>query len=191
MSADLELTSWRAEWQAQTEVDTSTSGQVRRTALKQQQRLRISHAFELLSGVFFLCASAAFAWRVRTTEFFLWAAVVWMTTLIVSAFSLWNWSALWRHDLKSVAEFSQVYEKRCLARIRAARFGKWFVVVQIVIAGPWLTWDYHHGEFSTTRFAGAMLLMTLLSIVFWLLFLRTRRSALRELHELQTIRDIT
>ena len=190
MSADLELSTWRAEWQAQTGTDESSSVQVRRSAIKQQRRLRTSHVLELLSGIFFMCASAAFAWKVRTTEFFVWAAVVWITTLIVSAFSVWNWSTLWRQDLKSVAEFSQVYEKRCVAKIRAARFGNWFVVVQILIAAPWLAWDCHRGDFSTARFAGAMFLMFLLSGVFWVMFSRSRRSALRELHGLQTLREI-
>jgi hypothetical protein len=53
---------------------------------------------------------------------------------------LWNWSTLWHEDLKSVAEFSHLYEKRCLAKIRVARFGKGFVIVQALIAAPWLTW---------------------------------------------------
>lgn len=188
MSADLEFSNWRAEWQAQTEVATCSSDEVRRAALKQQRRLRVSHVLELLSGILFLAGSAFFAWRVRGVESLLWAAVVWLTTLIVSAFSVWNWSTLWQHDLKSIAEFSQVYEKRCLAKIGAARFGKWFVVVQVMITGPWLTWDYYRGDFSTARFGGAMLLLILLSIGFWVLFSRSHRSALRELDGLRTFR---
>ena len=189
MSADLEFSNWRAEWQAQTEVAACSSAEVRGAALKQQRRLRASHVLELLSGTLFLGASAVFAWRVRGVESFLWAAVVWLTTLIVSAFSVWNWSTLWQHDLKSVAEFSQIYEKRCLAKIRAARFGKWFVVVQAMISGPWVTWDYERGDFSTARFGVALLLMIFLSIGFWVLFSRSRRSALRELDGLRTIRN--
>jgi hypothetical protein len=190
MSADLEFNNWRAEWQAQTEIAAFSSAEIRRAALKQQRRLRAFLALELLSGTLFLVGSAVLAWRVRGAESFLWAAVIWLTTLAASAFSVWNWSTLWQHDVKSVAEFSQVYEKRCLAKIRAARFGKWFLVVQTMISGPWLTWDYHRGDFSTARFGGTMLLMILLSIGFWVLFSRSRRSALRELHGLQTIRNV-
>jgi hypothetical protein len=52
---------------------------------------------------------------------------------------LWNRSTLWHQDLKSVAEFLHLYEKRCLAKIRVARFGKGFVMVQALIAAlDWL-----------------------------------------------------
>lgn len=189
MSTDLELTEWRAEWQSQTEVATYSAADARRDALKQQFRLRAAHVLELLSGALFLAFSALFAWKVRGVEIFLWAAVVWMTTLIASAFSLWNWSSLWVHDLRSVAEFAQIYEKRCLAKLRAARFGRGFVVVQVLITGPWLSWDYHRGDFGVARFGAAMLLVFLASIGFWIFFSRSRRSALRELHGLQTIRN--
>jgi hypothetical protein len=189
MSADPEFSNWRTEWQAHTEIAAGRSAEVRRDALKQQRRLRASHLLELLSGVLFLVASAGFAWRVPSVEVFLWAAVVWLATLTVSAFSVWNWSSLWQHDLKSVAEFSQVYETRCLAKIRAARFGKWFVAVQAMIAVPWLTWDYHRGDFSTARLVGAMLLMILFCTGFWVWFSHSRGSASRELNRLRTIRN--
>jgi hypothetical protein len=189
MSTDLEFNDWRAEWQAQVEVATHSPCDVRRDALKQQRRLRAAHVLELLTGALFLAISAAVAWRVRSVESLLWAAAVWLTTLIVSAFSVWNWYILWKHDLKSVAEFSQVYEERCLAKIRAARFGKGFVVVQALISGPWLTWDYHRGHLSTARFGGSMLLLILLSMGFWVLFSRYRRSTLRELHGLRATRN--
>lgn len=189
MSADLELSNWRAQWQAHTEGVADSSAEVRRDALKQQRQLRIYHILELLAGLLFLGVSAFFACRVHSLESFLWGAVVWVTTLAVSAFSVWNWSTLWQHDLKSVAEFSQIYEKRCLAKIRTARFGKWFVVVQATISGPWQGWDYHRGAFSAARFEGAMLLLILLCIAFWVLFSQSRRSAMRRLDGLRMMRS--
>jgi hypothetical protein len=189
MSADLEFNDWRAEWHAQGEVAAHSPADVRRVALRQQRRLRTAHILELLAGVVFLAIGAAVAWRVHSIETFLWAATVWLTTLIASAFSVWNWYTLWKHDLKSVAEFSHVYEERCLAKIRAARFGKAFVVVQALISGPWLTWDYHRGQLSAGRFGGSILLLILLSVGFWFLFSRFRRSTLRELHGLRVTRN--
>lgn len=189
MSADFEFSDWRAEWQAQVEIAAHNPGDVRREALKQQRRLRAAHVLELLTGVLLLAISAAVAWRVHSVESLLWAAVVWLTTLLVSAFSVWNWDTLWQHDVKSVAEFSEVYEKRCLAKLRAARFGKAFVVVQALISGPWLTLDYHRGQFSTARFGVSMLLVILLSVGFWVMFSRSRRSTLRELHRLRATRN--
>jgi len=185
MNADLELNDWRAEWHTQVEPTTPNPADIRRHALNQQQRLRVAHVLELLAGVIFLAISAAVAWSERGVESVLWAAAIWLTTLIVSAFSVWNWHVLWKHDLKSVAEFVQVYEKRCLAKVRAARFGKGFVVVQAMISVPWLTWDYHHSHLSIASFGESMLLLIVLSVGFWLLFSRYRRSALRELDRLR------
>lgn len=188
MNADFEFNDWRAEWQSQAEPVPPNTASVRRNALKQQWRLRAAHVLELFSGVFFLVFSAAFAWRMHNLESVLWAAIVWLTTLIASAFSVWNWSALWKHDVRSIAEFSEVYEKRCRAKIRASRFGRGFVIVQALITGPWLSWDYYRGEFSTFRFGVAMLIWALLSIGFWVGFSRYRRSTLRELQALQATR---
>jgi hypothetical protein len=189
MSIDHELNDWRAAWQAQEEVAPSGSAEVRRAALKQQLRLRTAHILELLTGVILLVSSAAVAWRVRSVEMFLWAAVIWLATLVASAFSIWNWDILWKHDLKSVAEFSLVYEKRCLAKVNAARFGKGLVVVQTLIPGLWLSWDYSRSEFSTVRFEVSMLFLIVFSAGFWIFFSRYRRSALQELRELEAARE--
>lgn len=189
MSPDFEFNDWRAEWQAQVEAGTGSPGDVRRSALKQQRRLRASHVLELLSGVLFLVFSAIFAWRVRSKESLLWAGFVWLTTIIASAFSLRNWSILWKHDLKSVAEFSELYEKRCQAKLRAARFGHGFVIVQACISGSWLIWDYTHRVVSAARFGTAALVLVFLSVGFWMMFSRYRRSAFRELSRLGATRN--
>ena len=189
MNTDHEFNDWRTAWQAQVQTATPSSGEVRRAALKQQLRLRAAHVFELLTGVLLLVLSAVVAWRVRSVEMFLWASIIWLTTVVASAFSIWNWDILWKHDLKSVAEFSVVYEKRCLAKVNAARFGKGFVVVQTLISGLWLSWDYYRSEISTARFGGAMIFLMVLSAGFWVFFSRYRRSALQELRRLEAAQD--
>ena len=190
MNTEHELNDWRTAWQAQVEIATSGSGEVRRAALKQQLRLRAAHILELLTGVILLVLSAAVAWRVRSAEMFLWAALIWLTTLVASAFSIWNWDILWKHDLKSVAEFSHVYETRCMAKINAARFGKGFVLVQTVVSGLWLSWDHYRSALSTVRFGGSMLFLIVFSAGFWVFFSRYRQSALEELRRLKDSRDV-
>lgn len=189
MSADLELNDWRAQWQAQVEPRRANAAEIRRNAVRQQRWLRTAQVLELFAGVVFLAASVAVARRGPGMESFLWAAVVWLTTLIVCAFSVWNWRILWKADLKSVAEFAQEYEKRCLAKVRAARFGKGFVVVQAMISVPWLTWDYHRTHLSTATFSQSMLLLIALTGGFWMMFSRYRRAALRELHGIRDVRN--
>jgi hypothetical protein len=190
MSADLELNHWRAEWQAQVEASRANSADVRLKAVRQQRRLRAGHLLELMTGVVFLAVSAAVAWRAGSAEYLLWAAVVWLTTVIASSFSLWNWHILWTADMKSVTEFTQEYEKRCRAGLRASRFGKVFVVVQSMISMPWLTWDYHRGHASTVAFGSALLLLILLTVGFWVFFSRYRRAALRELNQIRETRNV-
>lgn len=191
MSADLELNDWRTEWLAQDETGRTSSADVRRDAIRQQRRRRILHVLELFSGVIFVAGSAAVAWKFRSAEFYVWAGVVWLTTLAVTAFSVWNWQILWKADLRSVAEFAGEYEKRCRAEIRAARFGKGFTIFQAVISIPWLTWDYHRGEFSTARFGGAMVLLVLLCVGYWVMFSRYRRAALTALEAIREADDLS
>ncbi len=185
MSIDFELKDWRAEWQAQSEPSVANSVEIRRRAVKQQRRLRALHIAELLAALIFLAFSSAVAWKIPRVESFLWALAVWITTLAVTAFSLWNWHILWKADLKSVSEFAQEYEKRCLASLRAARFGKGFVVVQVAISVPWLTWDYLRHHLSNAAFGGSMALLIVLTVGFWVKFSRFRQVARRELHEVQ------
>jgi hypothetical protein len=190
MSADLELNDWRTEWLAQDEPSRISSADVRRDAIRKQRRRRILHVLELFSGVIFVGGSAAVAWKFPSAECYLWAGIVWLTTLIVSAFSVWNWQVLWKADLRSVAEFAEEYEKRCLAEIRAARFGKGFIIVQAMISVPWFIWDYHRGEFSTARFGGALLFVLLLCVGFWVMFYRYRRAALSTLEGIREAEDL-
>ena len=189
MNADLEFNGWRAEWQTQVEPSLANAADVRRKALSQQRRLRAGNVLELLAGVTFLAVSTAVAWKVPSVEAFLWAGAVWLTTLIVSAFSVWNWRILWNTNLKSVSEFAQEYEKRCRAEARAAHFGKRFIFLQALISVPWLTWDYHRGHLSISIFIGAVLLLIVLSLGFWAMFSHYRRAALRELNGIREIRN--
>lgn len=190
MSVDLEFNDWRTEWLAQDEAPSIPSAEVRRKAIRQQRRRRILHALELLSGVIFLAGSAVIASKIASAEMYVWAAVVWLTTLIVSAFSVWNWQTLWRADVKSVVDFAEEYGQRCRAEIRAAQFGKGFVIVQAMISVPWLTWDYYRGEFSAARFGGAILLIILLCTGYWLMFSNFRRGALSALEGIRQAGDL-
>jgi len=184
MKDDMELNDWRTEWKAQTAVRETSPADLRAAAIQQQRRLRAAHVAELLAALFFLWFSAAFAWRNPGLETWLWAVIVWASTLAATAFSVWNWNILWRANVKSVAEFALDYRKRCLASLRAVRFGMRFLVVQNAIAVPWLTLGYLRHRITDVRFAAAIALVAALSLGFWLLFTRFRRTALRDLEGL-------
>jgi hypothetical protein len=162
-----------------------STADLRAKAVRQQRRLRISHAGELLAALLFLVFSAVIAGRNSGLETKLWAAAVWATTADVTAFSLWNWNILWKANAKSVTEFAVDYEKRCMASLRAVRFGMRFIVVQIAIVVPWLTWDLVLHRLVVVRFAEMIALVACLALGFWYLFSHYRRISLRELEALQ------
>jgi hypothetical protein len=190
MNNDLEFNQWRAEWHAQVETETMTSAEVRGNAVRQQQRLRAWHVLELASAVVFLVFSSLVVWRAPGVESFLWAAVVWLTTLVVSAFSLWNWRILWKANIKSVSRFTEEYEKRCWAGARAAWFGRWFLIVQVTISASWLTWDYFRHHLSNAAYGGSIVLLLGLTFGFWVFFARYRRAAMEELQKIREARGL-
>jgi cation transport ATPase len=184
MKDEMELNDWRTEWKAQTVAAEKGAADLRIGAVTQQRWLRAGHVGELFIALIFLWFSAVFAWRNPNFETWLWAGIVWASTLAATAFSLWNWNVLWKANVKSVAEFALDYQKRCLASLRAARFGMRFLVVQNAITVPWLTWDYFRHRITDVRFAAAMALVAALSLGFWLFFTRFRRAALQQLERL-------
>jgi hypothetical protein len=188
MNRDAELDTWRSEWRSYAESASQpgemSSAGLRRKAMRQQRNLRTRHVCELLFAVILLGFSAAVVWRRPVLETYIWAAVVWVGTLAATAFSLWNWRVLWSADLKSVSDFTRDYKRRCLARRRDARFGEWFLVVQLAISAPWLTLNYARHRLTGAAFVASLLMLIVFSAGFVLLFVRYRRIAARELAEI-------
>jgi hypothetical protein len=183
MIEDREIDSWRSEWVAGTE-DVKAPAGLRLNATRQQRNLRAAHVAELLTACVFVALGAAVVWRHPAPESFLWAAIVWASTAVAVAFSVWNWSLLWKSDLKSVLEFAQDYEKRACARLRAATFGQGLLVAQLAISVPWLTLDYFRHRITGGVLAGSLLVLGCLTLGFALLFAWQRRVAKRELRDL-------
>ena len=181
MNNDSELNDWRTEWRAQPPLPHMTWADLRAKAVKQRRRLRVSHVAELLVALIFLVFSAAVARRNPGLETKLWAAAVWATTATVTAFSLWNWNILWKANAKAVTEFAVDYENRCMASLRAVRFGMGFLIVQVAIAVPRLTWDLVLKHLPVVRFAVLIAIVVCLALGLWYLFTRYRRISVREL----------
>jgi len=181
---DAEIESWRATWTAGPELTRSTPAELRGKAVQQQRSLRMRHVAELAMAIVLLVFSAVVAWKNPVVEAYVWAAIVWAGTIVATLFSLWNWQVLWAADSKSVLEFTELYRKRCLAGIRAARFGQGFLVVQVAISAPWLTLDYLRHRITGTAFGLSMLVLAALTAAFVILFGRFRNRAFQQLEEL-------
>ncbi len=184
MKSDPELNDWRAQWMAQVVATGKSPAELRAAAVKQQRRLRTGHVLELVAALVFFLLGAVVAWRNRTLEAWLWAGIVWASTAVATAFSVWNWHILWKANALPVADYALDYRKRCMASLRAVRFGTGSLVVQIAIAVPWLTWNYLRHRLSGVVFTASIALVACLALGFRLLFSRYRRMAQRELEEL-------
>lgn len=180
-----ELQQWRAAWNAPGQTMLTPAFDFHAEYRRQQRGLR----FRYLFGIGFAVALIAYAIVVLRGDFRLevlaWAIVVWITTVGVTAFSMWNWRGLWRASACSIREYADIYEQRSLATLRAIRFGYWFLALQLSISVPWLTWDFGRAQISSTRYGLAMGSLALLTAAFLFWFPRSRRRASLELSRVQ------
>jgi len=185
MAADSELDLWRSAWTAAVAVESPAPFDVRAAGLRQERRLRIRYLLNLAVAA---ALAALPLWVLRDNwrvEAVVWAAVVWITTLIATAFEIWNWRTLWRTAAHSVTEYAGVYEARCHATLRAVRFGYAFLALQLAISLPWLTLDLVRGEMTAARYIAAVIVLGTFTAIFILWFRVSRRRALAELAQVK------
>ena len=188
MNTNAELEVWRDAWKdpAQTAA-TQQAFDLRRETHRQERYLRIRYVLAFVWAAAFLIFSVV---AVRNgLQRIPWALVVWITTFIAMGFSIWNWRTLWNATSASTSEFADLYAKRCMAKLRAVRFGYWFLAMQLAIAVPWLSWDFYrggdNGQFGIRSYVITMLVLACITAIFIFSFTRTRRATLRELEQLR------
>jgi hypothetical protein len=183
-----ELDVWRDAWQAPREAPPVVAKyDLRRETRRQERWLRARYVFSCVFALGLLIFSVYAVHR--NMQGLLWAAVVWLTTFIALGFSIWNWRTLWNATSASTSEFAALYEKRCLATLRAVRFGYAFLAMQLAIVIPWLSWDFHRGgtsgNFGLVPYLRSMGLLVCLSAIFIFSFARTKRRTLMEVGRLK------
>ncbi len=188
MNTEPELDWWRAEWKKAVGMETVNAYNFRNEYQRQQRWLRARHAFGLSFAVFLICYAGYVLRREFRAEILAWAIVVWITTLGVTAFSMWNWRGMWSISARSVREYADAFERRNLAMLRAVRFGYWFLGLQLGIAVPWLSIDFFRHQTSVRQYAMDMGFLCMLSLAFVAWFKRSRRKAMRELNHAEEFR---
>jgi hypothetical protein len=100
---------------------------------------------------------------------------------------------LWNATSASTSEFAALYERRCLATLRAVRFGYAFLALQLAITVPWLSWDFYRGgtsgDFGLVPYLRSMIIVLCLSAAFVFSFVRTRRLTMKQLEQLREFQD--
>lgn len=191
MNTDSDMEIWRLAWR-DTEPRAATTFDVRREGRRQERRLRARHVVELGFAVVLLAFAGFFLQRNFSVEVLIWALVVWTTTLAATAFSVWNWRVLWRETSQSTSEYVEAYRIRCLAGLRAVRFGFALLAVQWLIVVPWFTWDLLRQTMSGVRYAFGMGWLVVATTALTGMLIHQRRGALLELRRLEEFqRDLS
>ena len=188
MNPEKELENWREAWRTPAQTVSPAGFDVKRAHRGQERRLRRSYVQNLATAI---ALFTLVVWVLRTNfsaEAVVWASVVVLTTAGATTFQVWNWRILWRTAARSVSDYANVYEERCLAELRMVRFGYGLLALQTSITVPWLTWDFLRGEIPAVRFAISMGLLALLIAGFLIYFRFSRRRALRELAQVAEFR---
>jgi hypothetical protein len=188
---DQELKDWQAAWQAPAE--TTPQGppfDIRRHAARASRRLYLRYASGCFFGLVFLVFSARYALQRPTLQWLLWAAAVWIATLVAVGFSIWNGRGLWTADGQSNTAYLELSRKRCLAELRMIRFGYALLSAELIVVTPWLLWSFFSQRGSAgfdpaSHLSGFAVLLVL--TVAYLIWFRIYRS--RKLRELALLAD--
>jgi hypothetical protein len=184
MNADLELAAWKTDWLAPQASDAAMLGPgLRRLVHRKRRRMALALSGQLLVGIALLTFSTWFASARPSLEWTLWAAVIWITTFFASAFVIQNSAGTWKSLSESHAAFLDLSRKRCLRELRALRFGRWFLALQLSIVTVWLSVDFAVHRLSMGRyfFGGALTIAMAAGYLEWFTFRerRTRRDLAR------------
>jgi hypothetical protein len=183
---DQELKDWQATWQSSAEMTRPAPPfDIRHHAARAGRRLTIRYAAGCLWAVALLLFSAIFAQRHPTLQWLLWAAAVWIATLVAVAFTIWNGRGLWTAAGQSNADYVELSRMRCVAELRMIRFGYGLLWAELAVVIPWLLWNFFSrwrspGFDPTSHLTGFAVLLAL-TVGYLIGFTIYRRRKLREL----------
>jgi hypothetical protein len=183
---DQELKDWQATWQSSAAAEWRTpSFDIRSHAARAGRRLTVRYASGCLFALVFLAVSALYAQRHPTLQWLLWAAAVWIATLVAVAFMIWNGRGLWTAADRSSAAYVELSRKRCVAELRAVRFGYALLSAELVVVIPWLLWDFFSKRslpgFDRASHLSGFAVLLALTVGYLVWFTLYRRRKLREL----------
>jgi drug/metabolite transporter (DMT)-like permease len=122
-------------------------------------------------------------------EWILWAAVIWAGTFVSAGFAIWNHTGIWRALSHDNAAFLSLSRERSLRELRAVRFGRWFLAVQLAIVVAWFSLDFalHRMTMSAYFFGGALTVLMATGYLQW--FSYRERHTRRELAQLDQLSE--
>jgi hypothetical protein len=182
MNPDQELAGWRQDWLAQE--TPPRHFEISRIVERERRRMVASLGARLFSALAMLGFSALWVSRYWSVEWIVWAAVIWISTFVSSAFAIWNSAGSWNSLDQSTEGFVDLARRRCLAVLREIRFGRWMVGVSLAMVVPWLTWDFAIRYPSVRGLVLGDGTACAVSAAYLIWFALLRRRKLRQLEEL-------
>jgi hypothetical protein len=185
MSERDELIEWMAAWQADAPISRGVHDEIHRRLRASQWRWRAVTAVEVVIGTVGLLVIVPLAWlatnlieRVAMTSL----AVVVMAACIVA----WRFRrGIWVPAAATTDAYVRFLIERARGRLRMARLGAWFLVVEIVIYIPWIWSRAASPRGTVPGFALLALISTLLAVGLYV----QRRLAQRELDHLMALQN--
>ena len=190
MNTDVELESWRRQWQggAESAVDAGAAEQLRRRVLHETRWLKLNLIWPVLVTV---VVGGAMIWRALRSDQSLdmWLAVeTWIFIAVIWASSLWIARGTWRPLADTTAAFVDLSIRRREANFRGAILGLCLYVAQlaftVLVLGP--ASPAGVGGLLTSSFvivAGWFVVPLGLAVLYW--YRRRQRADLDRLRELK------
>jgi hypothetical protein len=177
---DLELESWRAQWQADAEVPAN----LRRKVARDTRYMRLMLALEVLVTVTIGGGSIVWAVLEPRTEMFVLAVAVWIFLAAAWTIAVITRRGAWGPAAVTTADFIDLSIRRCRGKLAAARFGLGLYFAEMAFC---LTWLYRD---PARRVPGPAIVFAVVTPVFLIGLARLRRNTRRELACLRELGEI-
>jgi len=174
---DLELESWREQWQA----DAKVPADLRRKVARDTRNMRFMVAAEVLVTVTIGGGSIVWATLEPRVEMFVLAVAVWIFLAAAWTAAVITRRGAWSPAAVTTADFIELSIRRCRGKLAAARFGVGLYFAEMAFC---LTWLYRD---PARRVPGPAIVFGVVTPVFLIGLARFRRNTRRELARLQEL----
>jgi hypothetical protein len=176
---DLELESWREQWQADAEVPAD----LRRKVARDTRNMRLMAALEVLVTVTIGGGSIVWAALEPRTEMFVLAGAVWIFLAAAWTIAVITRRGAWSPAAVTTADFIGLSIRRCRGKLAAARFAVGLYFAEVAFC---LTWLYRD---PARRVPAPAIIFGLVTPVFLIGLARLRRNTRRELARLRELAE--
>jgi hypothetical protein len=147
MNSDSELVQWRRQWQAAAGArnDTDAAEALRRRVTRDSRLQTIGLIAPILVTIGIGGTTVARALTLASPANVVLAAEVWVFILVTWAGSLWLARGTWRPVGETTAAFIDISIRRCRSNLRAASFGAWLYICQLLFV---LLWKFFSSVFD-------------------------------------------